>query len=255
MIVDTHAHLTDKRFDVDLDDVIKRANDASVTRIISVADCLEAAEQSIEISDRYECVWATAGVHPHRAADVDDDFEAKLRGLLRHPRIVAVGEIGLDYHYDFAPRAVQIDVFRAQIRIAREVDLPLIIHNRESGDDVLAILEEEKADEVGGVLHCFWGTPDQAERAMALGFYIGVGGPVTFKNTEALRDMLKQIPLNRLLVETDAPYLAPVPHRGKRNEPAFTRLSAEALARLKGIDLEEVASITTANCESLFGMH
>lgn len=251
-LVDTHAHLTHEAFADDLDDVLGRSHAAGVTRILCVGDQLISSEQSSAMADRYEGMWSTAGVHPHHAAEVGDDLEARLKALLRHPKVVAVGEVGLDYYYDFAPVAVQQDVFRRQIRVARELGLPLIIHSRESMDDVLAILKDEKAHEVGGVLHCFWGERHHAGQALELGFHLGVGGPVTFKKSDDLRALLKDIPLDRLLVETDAPYLAPTPHRGKRNEPAYTRLSAEHLAKVKEIGLDEVAAVTTRNALALF---
>src|SRR5690606_5681963 len=234
-------HLTSDAFDSDRDEVMERARTAGVTRFLCVADEYGSSRAAAELALAREGVWASAGVHPHHARTVGPELESTLKGLLDHPKVVAVGEIGLDYHYDFAPVDVQHDVFRRQIRIAKERGLPLIIHNREAGDDVLRILKEEGARDVGGVLHCFMGDLHTAWEAIELGFYLGVGGPVTFKRMDDLRATLKELPLEKMVVETDAPYLAPVPHRGKRNEPAFTRLSAERLAELKEVDLATVA--------------
>ena len=251
-LVDTHAHLVDKAFHQDREEMLQRAKEAGVAGIVCIGDTLASSQESLALAQEQEGIWATAGVHPHHALQAGEDLEARLLELLSHPLVVAVGEVGLDYHYDFAPRDVQHQVFRRQIRIARKVGKPLVIHSREANEDVVRILQEEKAEDVGGVFHCFWGDEELARTVLAMGFYVGVGGPVTFKKSEALRATLKTVPLDRLLVETDSPYLAPVPFRGKRNEPAYVVESARQLAAVKGLTPEELADVTTENARRLF---
>lgn len=255
MLVDTHAHIASEPFKDDLDAVLGRAVEAGVGAVVCVGDTLDSSRDSIALAAREPSVWATAGVHPHHAHEAPEGWVSRLRELLAQPRVVAVGEVGLDFHYDFAPRDVQEEVFRRQIRIAVELGLPLVIHSREAGEEVLRILREEQGHRAGGVLHCFWGDRRTAMEALELGFYLGVGGPVTFKSSQELRDVLAGLPLDRLVVETDSPYLAPVPHRGKRNEPAFVVESARALAQLKGVSLEELADVTTENARRLFRLY
>lgn len=255
MWVDTHAHLTAPAFDEDRDAVIDRAAAAGVGRIICVGDSVESSVAAARLAAAREDVWATAGIHPHQAGEAPGDIEAALGPLLEQPKVVAVGEVGLDYHYDFSPPETQQSVFREQIRIARRRGLPLVIHNRESDDDVIRILRDEDAGEVGGVLHCFWGARETADAALDMGFYLGVGGPVTFKKSEDLRALLAELPVDRLIVETDSPYLAPVPYRGKRNEPAYVVESARALAQVLNVDEGELADITTRNAQTLFRFH
>lgn len=255
MLVDTHAHIASEPFKDDLDAVLGRAVEAGVGAVVCVGDTLDSSRDAIALAAREPAVWATAGIHPHHAHEAPAGWESRLRELLAQPRVVAVGEVGLDFHYDFAPRDVQEEVFRRQIRIAVELGLPLVIHSREAGEEVLRILREEQGHRAGGVLHCFWGDRRTAMEALELGFYLGVGGPVTFKSSQELRDVLAGLPLDRLVVETDSPYLAPVPHRGKRNEPAFVVESARALAQLKGVSLEELADVTTENARRLFRLY
>jgi len=254
MWTDTHAHLASGAFNEDRSEVIRRAVDAGVTRIVCVGDTLATSEASIRLAAEWAEVWATAGIHPHEAAKAPDELEEALWPLLEQPKVVAVGEVGLDYYHKFSPIETQHRVFREQIRIAKKRGLPLIIHNREASEDVIRILREEDAGSVGGVLHCFWGTLETARAALGMGFYLGVGGPVTFKNSDDLRSVLAELPVERLVVETDCPYLAPVPHRGKRNEPAHVVHSGRALARLLGMDDAELADITSRNAATLFGL-
>lgn len=252
MLFDTHCHLVSEAFDADRDEAIARAAAAGVESIICVADTLPAAEAAVALASSRKGIWATAGVHPHEAGKAPADLEARLRELLALPNVIALGEVGLDYHYDFSPRETQKEVFRRQIRLAVETGKPLIIHNRESDADVITLLADEGAERVGGVLHCFWGDRETALAALEMGFFLGVGGPVTFKNAGGLREILRDVPLERLLIETDAPYLAPVPYRGKRNEPAFAVESAKVLAELKGVSYERLADVTTENARRLF---
>lgn len=196
---------------------------------------------------------ATVGYHPHHAADVTAEDWPHLEELARHSRVVAVGETGLDYHYDYSPRDIQQQVFRRFLALARTVGKPVVVHNRESDDDCMAILREERADEIGGVVHCFTSGWELARTALDLGMYLGFTGIVSFRNAESVHDIVRRTPLDRMLIETDSPFLAPVPRRGKRNEPAWVTHVAEAVARLKGVSVEEVAVATTRNARALYG--
>lgn len=214
---------------------------------------LPSSEQAVALAEAHAPeLWAAVGVHPHDAKSWDAATAARLRSLSDHPRVVAWGEIGLDFHYDFSPRPAQYAAFRAQMALARESGLPVVIHCREAYPETLQVLQEERADEIGGVMHCWAGTPAEAEQTTALGMALGIGGTLTFKNAQPIRDAAQAAPLELLLLETDAPYLAPMPHRGKRNEPAYTHLVAEKLAELRGLTLEEIARLTTANARRIF---
>jgi TatD DNase family protein len=210
------------------------------------------SEQAVQLADAFAAVYAAVAVHPHDSRHYDDGAEVRLRELTRHPKVVAIGEIGLDYHYDFSSRAAQHSAFHAQMALAHEVGLPVILHCREAYADLLDILEAEHVATVGGIMHCWAGTEEEAERALDLGCYLGLGGVLTFKSAEAIRSVARIAPLDRLLIETDAPYLAPVPYRGKRNEPAFVRLVAEKLAEVRGQTPDVIAEATTANARRLF---
>ncbi len=257
--IDTHAHLDDPRFDRDREDVLKRAWAAGLKAIITVGcwDGKKGFGPIVEIIKDQPSIYAALGVHPHdaRKATNDAPFDLIRRLALEHKkRIVAIGETGLDYHYDNSPREVQREVFIRHIRLARELGLPLIVHSREAQKDTMEILESECAGDVGGVLHCFSGSRDMAERALSLGFYISFSGVVTFPGAEALRDVARKTPLERILIETDCPYLAPVPMRGKRNEPAFVVHTARRIADIKGLSTDDVARVTTLNAGELFGL-
>lgn len=250
MLTDTHAHLDDEKFAPDLEEVIGRALAAGVTAVLTVASDLRSARSSIALAERFPFIWAAVGVHPHEAAAAPEDYLSRLAGLARHPKVVAVGEIGLDYHYDFSPRPVQREVFRAQLQLARELELPVIVHTREADGDTLAILRE--AGHGRGVMHCFSGDWAMAAECLALGYHLSFAGTVTFPRSEGLRQVAARVPLDRLLVETDCPYLAPVPKRGRRNEPAFVVYTARTVAELRGITLAELAEATSANARALF---
>lgn len=252
MWVDTHAHIAGDEFADDVADVVRRATEAGVWRVVCVADTLDSAQRTISLARQYNQVLATAGVHPHQASTVNEHALHTLEQLIQDEHICAVGEIGLDFYYDFSPRDVQRNAFRQQIRLAKAADLPVIVHSREAEHAVLDILEEENATK--GVLHCYWGDARGAERAIEMGFHIGVGGPITFKKTDDLRDIIERLPLERLIIETDAPYLAPVPYRGKRNEPAYVVQVGHRLAQLMNRSVEEIAEMTTANACRLFGI-
>ncbi len=252
MLFDTHAHLNLPQFADDLDDVIERAKRAGVSEIVVVGFDEKTIERALELVDRYSCLYAAIGYHPVDAIEMKDEHLSMLERLSSHPKVVALGEMGLDYHWDKSPKDVQKDVFRKQIRLAKKVNMPIIIHNRNADDDVIQILEEERADTVGGIMHCFSGDVEMAKRCLEMNFYISLGGPVTFKNAHVPKEVAAYVPLDRLLIETDCPYLAPHPHRGKRNEPAYVKLVAETIAEIKGIDLDELAAITTANAKKIF---
>jgi TatD DNase family protein len=253
MLIDTHCHLQDKRFAGDLEAVLDRAQEAGVAYALVVGSDLATSREACELAQKYPQLFAIVGVHPHDSKDADRATFDEIRKLAAQERVVALGEMGLDYHYDFSPRKIQQRVFRYQIGLARELGLPIVIHDREAHADTMAILKEEKAEEVGGVLHCYSGSWEMARECIKMGFYISIAGPVTFANAKKLVQVVENLPLEHLLVETDAPYLTPVPHRGKRNEPAYVRHVAEAIARIKGIAVEEVEEQTTANAIKLFG--
>jgi TatD DNase family protein len=242
--VDNHCHLDPGP---GATGAVAEAAEAGVERLIVVGTDVDQSRGCVQVARAHEGVWATAGVHPHDASGGTDGLEA----LLDEPEVVGVGECGLDYHYDHSPRAVQREVFAAQIRLAHERDLALVIHTREAWDDTFAILEHEGVPD-RTVFHCFTGGPDEAQRALATGAYLSFSGIVTFRNADDVRAAVAQCPIDRLLVETDAPYLTPVPHRGERNRPALVPLVGEAVATVRGIPSREVAARTWTNAERLY---
>jgi len=248
-LTDTHVHLDDRQFNKDRDRVIQRALEAGVQFLINVGTDVNHTRASISLAERYPAIYATAGLHPHDAGGASDVVLSDIEGLARHPKVVAIGEMGLDFFRDYAPRADQRRVFREQIRLSRRLGLPLVIHSRAADEETIAILRDEGADEVGGVLHCFPGDMAMAEAAIAMNFLLGIGGSIT-RNPERL-EVACEIPLEHLVLETDCPYLTPKPHRG-RNEPAFVRTVAERLARAKGVSLDDVLTITGQNALDVF---
>lgn len=255
MVVDSHCHLDGKAFDSDRDAVIQRAIDAGVSRMLAIGtgDGPPDLEAAIRLADRHSCFLATVGVHPHEASKCEDRTLSDLSSLLEHPKVVALGEIGLDYHYNFSPPDVQKRVFADQMAVARQAGKPIIIHTREAWEDTLEMLEQHwKPTGLGGIMHCFTGTPAEVERTVALGFHLAFGGVVTYPKAVEVHESAKAVPLDRLLLETDAPYLAPVPKRGKRNEPAYVVETARRIAELRGTSVEEIAASTTANFDRLF---
>ncbi|WP_281883858.1 TatD family hydrolase [Paenibacillus sp. YYML68] len=254
MLIDTHAHLNAEQFDEDRQEVIARAQQNGIRRIINVGFNRETIPTSLALAEQYDFIYSTVGWHPTDAINMKDGDLEWLESLCAHEKVVAIGEIGLDYYWDTSPKDVQDRVFREQIRLARKVKLPIVIHNRDAHHDVVETLREEKASEVGGVMHCFSGSWETAKQCLDLNFYISFGGPVTFKNAKQPKEVLEKVPLDRLLIETDAPYLAPHPYRGKRNESSYVRLIAETAAEIKGLSLEELAEITTRNATKLFNL-
>jgi TatD DNase family protein len=250
MLVDSHCHLDFPDFAAEREAVIARARAAGVATMLTISTRLDQFPGVRAIAEADPDIWCSVGAHPHEAADHEAVTAAGLAALAAHPRVVGIGETGLDFHYDHSPHAVQECVFRAHIAAARQSGLPLIVHARAADDAVARILAEERAG--AGVLHCFSSGRALAEMALALGFYISISGIVTFRNADDLRAIVRDVPLDRLLVETDAPYLAPVPYRGRRNEPAFVAATAAAVAALKGVAPDELAAVTTDNFFRLF---
>ncbi|KXK06706.1 MAG: TatD family hydrolase [Acidobacteria bacterium OLB17] len=260
-LVDSHCHIDGEQFDVDRDDVVERAREAGVAAMLCVGTGDPHAGEvakAVATADRYENVFAAVGVHPHDAKLYDDEAESHLIELASRQKVVGWGEIGLDFHYDHSPRDVQQDVFRRQIRVAKGLGLPIIVHSRSANDETVAILREEYSDssqdDIPGVMHCFGGTAEMAKELLAIGFFISFAGNVTFKKADDLREAARAVPLERLLIETDCPYLTPVPLRGKRNEPAFLLHTAQFLAEFYGVSTDAIARHTTANFCRLFGI-
>ena len=260
-LFDTHCHLDFESFTNDIEAVIERAAEAGVTRMIVPALDLENAAAVLALAERFPGVYAAVGVHPNSAAGWRDEWLDRLRELAQHPKVVAIGEIGLDYHWDKTPPETQRQALTLQLELAAELTLPVIIHNRDASEDVVRLLAMvagasapplPRAPALQGVLHSFSADWNTAESALALGYYLGFTGPLTYKKADDLRSIAARIPLDRILIETDAPFLAPHPYRGKRNEPAHVRLVAERLAELRGLSLEEIAAATTANALDLF---
>lgn len=257
MLVDSHCHLDFPEFAGELDEVIGRARRAGIGRMVTICTRLDRLAATLEIAGRYEEVFCGVGVHPHEAAEEGDVTVARLAEIARHPKVVGIGETGLDYYYENSPRDRQQESFRTHIRAARETGLPLIVHTRDADADTLRILREEGAGQGGdgplrGVIHCFSGGRRLAEEAVGFGFYLSLSGILTFNGAEPIREIIRDMPLDRLLVETDAPFLAPVPKRGRRNEPALVVHTAARLAEVKRVGAAELAERTTANFFSLF---
>jgi TatD DNase family protein len=253
MLIDTHTHLDDARYDADRDAMIQRARQAGVTAFVTIGCDLTTSRSAVTLADRHPDIYASIGVHPHEVKHIGDDWYDELRRLAQHAKVVAYGEIGLDYHYNHSPPKDQRERFREQVQLARDLRLPVVIHTREAQEDTISILKEEKASEVGGVFHCFSGDAWLAKDALDLGFYLSFSGILTFNNATMLREIAKQTPLDRVLIETDCPYLTPVPHRGKRNEPAFVSHVARQLAEIHpDLSLEQIEETTTENAKRLF---
>jgi TatD DNase family protein len=254
MLFDTHVHLNIEQFDEDRDEVIQRAKAAGVEKMVVVGFDHETINKAIALAEAHDFIYAAVGWHPVDAIDFTDEDLLWLEELAHHEKVVALGEMGLDYYWDKSPKDVQKDVFRKQIALAKKVKLPIIIHNREATEDVIALLQEEHAEEVGGIMHCFAGEVEHVKPCLEMNFYISLGGPVTFKNAKAPKEVAKVVPADRLLVETDCPFLAPHPNRGKRNEPAYVRLVAEQIAELRETSIETIEQQTTANALRVFGI-
>ena len=265
MLIDSHCHIDGEAFEADRDEVVARAKAAGVAAMLNVGTGDPHSDdfrKAVAVAEKFENVFASVGVHPHDAKLYDDKAEAHLIDLARSEKVIAWGEIGLDYYYDHSPREVQRDIFRRQIRTAKELNLPIIVHSRDADDDTVQILSEEYTTQAAdmdvrvptGIMHCFGGTPEMAKALMPLGFLISFAGNVTFKKAENLREAARVVPLDRLLVETDCPFLTPEPNRGKRNEPALVFHTAQYLAEFYGIEFEALASRTTLNFLEFFDL-
>ena len=253
-LIDSHAHIQAKEYAGETEAVLERARQADVEQIIVVGGAGDMSSNTVAVAlaDSFPSLYATVGMHPHDAKDVGAEELARLKELTVHPKVIAVGETGLDYYYNHSPRDVQSRVFRRFIQMARETDLPIVVHERDAARDSAALLRSEGSGKLRGVIHCFTGDYVAARDYLDLGFYLSFSGIITFKNADPLRSVVQRVPLERMLVETDSPYLTPVPHRGKRNEPAYVRFVAETIAKVKQLDLEKVAQVTTENVKSLF---
>jgi len=255
MFIDSHAHIDGHEFDADREEVIQRARSAGVSVILNVGTGdphSGAFERAVELGKTHESIYTAIGTHPHDARLYDDAAEEKIKTLINNEHVIAWGEIGLDFHYDNSPRDVQVDVFKRQLRAARECDLPVVIHTREAESETIEILRNEY--DGSGVFHCFSGSMELAQRAIEIGFMISFSGIVTFKKADELRAVAKHVPLDRLLIETDCPYLTPIPYRGKRNEPAYVVEVARCLAAIHDVDIEEMGRITSENFNRFFGL-
>lgn len=252
MLIDSHAHLYDKQFDEDRDKIIKGFKDDRLELVINVGADLDSSKNAVLLSEEYDTIYAAVGVHPHDVKTMDEDSIETLKQLSKQGKVVAIGEIGLDYYYDNSPRDLQKKWFREQIKLAKELDLPIIVHSRDASQDVYEIIKEEQDGNLTGVIHCFSESIERAVEYIKLGFYISLGGPVTFKNAKTPKEVARKVPLDRLLIETDSPYLTPHPHRGKRNEPGNVRYVAEEIAYLKEISYEKLRNATNENTKRLF---
>lgn len=253
MLIDSHVHLDKEQFDLDREYLIKNLKNNGIESVVNIGADLKSSIRSVELAKEYENIYATVGVHPHSAKELTDHMLKKLEDLTKEEKVVAIGEIGLDYHYDNSPRDVQRQWFKKQIKLAKKLDMPIVVHSREADEDTLKILKEEK-ENLRGVIHCFSSDRKMMKEYIDLGFYIALGGPVTFKKTDELKEVAKIVPIEKLLVETDAPYLAPHPYRGKRNEPIFVKQTAQLIAKLKGMTIEDLTLQTNKNTRAVFHM-
>jgi TatD DNase family protein len=253
-LIDSHAHYDDEQFDHDRDEIIRRAVESGVTHIINAGSNISSSRMSIELSKRHEAVFAAVGVHPHEASSCGEDTIETLKTLASAPKVAAIGEIGLDYHYDYSPRETQREWFAKQLELALELNMPVIIHDREAHRDVLDAVKAFKSDGIRGVFHCFSGGVEMAREVLNLGFHIGIGGPLTFRNAKKPAEVIRFAPMDRILIETDCPYLAPEPYRGKRNWSGYLPAVIEKIASIKDIDYNEVERLTAENAISLFNL-
>ena len=250
MLFDTHAHMNDPAYDTDREAVLLSLCDAGVEKVMNVGCCLDSSKDCIAMAEKYPFVYASVGSHPDSASEVDETVLEQYRQMAKHPKVKAIGEIGLDYYYEDIPREIQQKAFRMQMELAKEVDLPVIIHERDAHDDGMRIVKEFKG--ITGVFHCYSGSAEMARQLVNMGWYIGFTGVLTFKNARKAVETARQIPLERIVLETDCPFMAPEPFRGKRNSPAYLYRMAERLAELRNISVEEVIEVTTANAKRLY---
>lgn len=252
MLIDSHAHLEMPEFKRDLEAVIQRAQDSGVGYIFTVGTEKRDWKRTLEIANSHPSIYVILGVHPHNAKEIDDKTYPILRELCRDRKVKGYGEIGLDFFRNLSPRDVQLKRFREQVGLAKELQLPIVVHDREAHQETLEILKTEKAEECGGIIHCFSGDYEMAKECIDMGFFISIPGSITFKNAERFREIVKRLPLESLLVETDAPFITPEPFRGKRNEPSYVKYTAQKVAEIKKISFEKVAEVTTENALQIF---
>ena len=255
MLIDSHAHLDDRRFNADRDMLIKSLKENNVDLVLNIGADIKTSWASVDLAKKYDNIYAVVGVHPHSAKDLEGSDLSELRSMAKQDKVVAIGEIGLDYYRDNSPRDIQRKWFKKQIELAQELDMPVVIHSREATQETFDILKEaSKKKKLKGILHSYSGSYEMAVEYIKLGFYISISGPVTFKNARVLRDLAARIPLDKLIIETDAPYLTPEPYRGKRNEPMFVKYVAEKIAEVRGTTFEEIANMTSQNLLELLDL-
>ncbi|MGI2298020.1 TatD family hydrolase [Paenibacillus sp. GXUN7292] len=253
-LFDTHTHMDAPQYDEDRHEMINRAIEAGVELFVNIGFNRETIPTTLALADQYKQIFAAIGWHPVDSIFMQEGDLEWIEELTKHPKVVAIGEIGLDYHWDTSPKDVQQRVFREQIRLAKKLGKPIVIHNRDAHEDIVRILKEEKADEVGGVMHCFSGSWETAKKCLDMNFYISFGGPITFKNARVPKEVLFNTPQDKILIETDSPYLTPHPFRGKRNESGYVSLVAQSAAEIKGLTVEEIGAITMENGKKCFGI-
>lgn len=254
MFFDSHAHIDGEKFDKDREQVLARAKENGIDLIMNPGADFASSVRAVELAQQHEMIYAAVGIHPHDASSLDDSLLMMIEALTKKPKVQAIGEIGLDFHYDFSPRDVQRHWFREQLRLAKRLNMPVIVHDREANQETFDTLREEKAFETGVLMHCYSGSGELAKQYVKLGGYISIAGPVTFKNSRKLIEVVEAVPLDRLMIETDSPYLTPEPFRGKRNESMYVKYVCEKIAQLKGISIEEAAAATTANAKHYFNI-
>ncbi len=252
MFFDSHAHIDGEKFDRDRDLVLSRAKENGIDYIMNPGADFESSVRAVNLAQEYEMVYAAVGIHPHDAASLDDSLLMMIEALTKKPKVQAIGEIGLDFHYDFSPRDTQRHWFVEQLRLARRLKLPVIVHDREANQETFDTLRKEQVFETGVLMHCYSGSAELAKQYVKLGGYISIAGPVTFKNSRKLIEVVEAVPLERLMIETDSPYLTPEPFRGKRNESLYVKYICEKIAQIKGIDITEAAEATTKNAKEYF---
>ncbi len=252
MLFDSHAHYDDEKFRDDLDEVIQHAVKSGVSYILNASSDPASCEKSLSLAGKYDFIYAAVGIHPHAVSSISEDTLAAVADFAKNPKVVAIGEVGLDYYYENSPREIQRHWFKRQIDLAKELNLPLVVHNREAHEDVLRIIRSGNAASVGGVFHCYSGSYEMARELIRNNFYISLGGAVTFKNARKLVEIAEKIPMDKLLIETDCPYMTPEPFRGKRNHSGYLKYVAEKIAEIRGMTPEKVASATTENAKKLF---
>lgn len=255
MIFDTHAHYDDEQFDIDREELLGKMQEAGIETIVDVGASIATTKKALELAHRYDFIYAAVGVHPSEVAELDDDSIELLRGLSKDNKCVAIGEIGLDYHWPEPEPELQKLWFKRQLNLARQENLPVIIHSRDAAADTLEILRDERAEEIGGVVHCFSYSKEVARECLKMGFYIGIGGVLTFKNARKMVEVMEDTPMDRILLETDCPYLAPEPFRGKRNSSLYLPYVVQKMAEIKGISADEVISITRENARTMYGLN